>query len=277
MKKYVEWEANLQTADAPTTHELIGRMVTLLNEYKSYIDLDLVFDSSDDFLYRQKGQMKLDNTVLEEFLPVLVRKCLIKEFGRCEADISAQTAAFSSAYFTSALGSPAAGGGLSIKTKDQDFCISKPLYLKSSCTSTFEPDDTVTVTTNLGYVTAELKTNLDKTMYQEAAATAHDVKLAVPGARYYLLCDFLDMTPISTATTDIDEILILRKAKRISSDVRRQFGTFAGRQAKRTWYWQYLSDHPYRTDVFERFVSHIAALMRNETLVEENVLDAGYF
>ena len=41
----------------------------------------------------------------------------------------------------------------------------------------------------LGYVMAELKTNLDKTMYQEASATAHDIKLAVTGAKYYLLCD----------------------------------------------------------------------------------------
>lgn len=74
----------------------------------------------------------------------------------------------------------------------------------------------------------ELKTNLDKTMYQEASATAHDIKLAVTGAKYYLLCDFLDMTPISTATTDIDEILIVRKAKRINSNIRKEFSTYAG-------------------------------------------------
>lgn len=64
---------------------------------------------------------------------------------------------------------------------------------------------------------AELKTNLDKTMFQEASATAHDVKQAVPDAKYYLLCDFFDMTPISTATTDIDDILITRKAKHLSA------------------------------------------------------------
>lgn len=104
---------------------------------------------------------------------------------------------------------------------------------------------------------AELKTNLDKTMYQEASATAHDIKLAVTGAKYYLLCDFLDMTPISTATTDIDEILIVRKAKRISSNVRKEFSTFAGRQANREWYTEYLTNNPYSASVFKRFVDHI--------------------
>ena len=42
-------------------------MVGLLNEYKQYIDLNVIFDSDNNFLYRQKGQLKLDNTVIEEF------------------------------------------------------------------------------------------------------------------------------------------------------------------------------------------------------------------
>lgn len=47
--------------------------------------------------------------------------------------------------------------------------------------------------THIAYVAAECKTNLDKTMFQEAAATALDVKSAVPGANYYLLCEWLDI------------------------------------------------------------------------------------
>lgn len=206
LQKYDEWVSALDSVDAPTVDELIEKMIDLLNSYKFYIDVDLIFDSPEDFLYRQKGQLKLDNTVIEEFLPIFVRKCIIKEFGVCDVDIGSQTATFSSAYFASSLSSPSIGGGLSIKTKDQDFSMSRKLYLRSSYTPTFDVEKTVTVTTHLGYVMAELKTNLDKTMYQEASATAHDIKLAVTGAKYYLLCDFLDMTPISTATTDIDEI-----------------------------------------------------------------------
>ena len=277
LQKYDEWIIALEEADAPTVDELIEKLVGLLNEYKFYIDIDLIFDSSEDFLYRQKGQLKLDNTVIEEFLPIFVRKCILKEFGKCDVEVGSQTATFSSAYFASSLSSPAIGGGLSIKTKDQDFSMSRTLYLRSSYTPTFDAEKTVTVTTHLGYVMAELKTNLDKTMYQEASATAHDVKLAVTGAKYYLLCDFLDMTPISTATTDIDEILIVRKAKRISSNVRKEFSTFAGRQAHRTWYIDFLTNNPYSADIFKRFVDHIFSQMKNEDLIEESVLDLGYF
>ena len=183
LQKYDEWVSALVATDAPTINELIEKMVSLLNWYKFYIDIDLIFDSSENFLYRQKGQLKLDNTVIEEFLPIFVRKCIIKEFGRCDMDVGSQTATFSSAYFASSLSSPAVGGGLNIKTKDQDFSMSRTLYLRSSYTPTFDTEKTVTVTTHLGYVMAELKTNLDKTMFQEASATAHDIKLAVTGGK----------------------------------------------------------------------------------------------
>lgn len=277
LQKYDKWVEELEAVDAPTVNELIEKLVGLLNEYKFYIDITLIFDSTEDFLYRQKGQLKLDNTVIEEFLPIFVRKCIVKEFGRCDVEVGSQTPTFSSAYFASSLSSPAIGGGLSIKTKDQDFSMSRTLYLRSSYSPTFDAEKTVTVTTHLGYVMAELKTNLDKTMYQEASATAHDIKLAVTGAKYYLLCDFLDMTPISTATTDIDEILIVRKAKRISSNVRKEFSTFTGRQAHRVWYIDYLTKNPYSADIFKRFIEHIFSQMKNEDLIEESVLDLGYF
>lgn len=277
VQKYDEWISSLDKVDAPTIDELIEKLVDLLNDYKFYIDIDLIFDSPEDFLYRQKGQLKLDNTVIEEFLPIFVRKCILKEFGKCDVEVGSQIATFSSAYFASSLSSPAIGGGLNIKSKDQDFSMSRTLYLRSSYTPTFEAEKTVTIATHLGYVMAELKTNLDKTMYQEASATAHDIKLAVTGAKYYLLCDFLDMTPISTATTDIDEILIVRKAKRISANVRKAFSTFEGRQANRDRYISYLKENPYSSDIFKRFIDHIFSQMKNEDLIEESVLDLGYF
>lgn len=80
---------------------------------------------------------------------------------------------------------------------------------------------------NLGYLRAECKT-------KETCATAHDVKTAVLGAKYLLLCEWLDMTPISTAGTDVDEVLIRRKAK--GSD--RRF-------------------HPFVPDVFDRLLLHV--------------------
>ena len=275
--KYDEWVKKLNEASGNTLDELIENMVSLLNDYKLYIDVDLIFDSTEDFLYRQKGQLKLDNTVIEEFMPIFVRKCIEHECGTCDVEVGSQTPTFSSVYFESSLSNPVKGGGINIKTKDQDFSMSRKLYLRSSYDPDFKKEKTVTLETHLGYVLSEMKTNLDKTMFQEASATAHDIKLAVTGAKYYLLCDFLDMTPISTTTTDIDEILITRKAKRISSNIRSKFSTSAGRIAKREWYVDYLKNNPYATDIFKRYIGHILSQLNNEELIEESVLEVGYF
>ena len=39
--------------------------------------MDFIFSSKKDFLYRQKGQLKLDNTILEECLPYLIDERLV--------------------------------------------------------------------------------------------------------------------------------------------------------------------------------------------------------
>lgn len=277
LHRYDIWVQNLQNAKGECLEDLIENMVRYLNEYKFYIDVNLIFDSDEDFLYRQKGQLKLDNTVIEEFMPLFVKKCIEKIQGSCNIEVSSQIPTFSSVYFASSLSNPNIGGGINIKTKDQDFSMSRKLYLQSSYDPNFAPENTVKLETHLGYILAEMKTNLDKTMFQEASATAHDIKLAVTGAKYYLLCDFLDMTPISTTTTDIDEILIVRKAKRISSNIRKEFSTKAGREKWRGWYVKYLSDNPYSSEILGRFINHIISQMNNEELIEESVLEIGYF
>lgn len=277
LQRYDEWIEKLKGINAETVDELVEKLVTELNTYKNYIDINLIFDSEEDFLYRQKGQLKLDNTVIEEFMPIFVKKCVEKVEENCDIEISSQIPTFSSVYFASSLSNPNIGGGINIKTKDQDFSMSRKLYLQSSYDPQFNPEKTVKLETHLGYVLAEMKTNLDKTMFQEASATAHDIKQAVTGAKYYLLCDYLDMTPISTTTTDIDEILILRKAKRISSNIRKEFSTKIGREKWRPWYTKYLMNNPYSVDMFKRFINHIFSQMSNEELIEESVLEVGYF
>ena len=275
LQRYDEWIEKLKGINAETVDELVEKLVTELNTYKNYIDINLIFDSEEDFLYRQKGQLKLDNTVIEEFMPIFVKKCVEKVEENCDIEISSQIPTFSSVYFASSLSNPNIGGGINIKTKDQDFSMSRKLYLQSSYDPQFNPEKTVKLETHLGYVLAEMKTNLDKTMFQEASA--HDIKQAVTGAKYYLLCDYLDMTPISTTTTDIDEILILRKAKRISSNIRKEFSTKIGREKWRPWYTEYLMNNPYSVDMFKRFINHIFSQMSNEELIEESVLEVGYF
>ena len=68
VERYDEWVRRLRAAEGEG-ESLLSYLVRQLNEYKRYIELDLIFDADNDFLYRQKGQLKLDNTVLEEFLP----------------------------------------------------------------------------------------------------------------------------------------------------------------------------------------------------------------
>lgn len=258
----------------PTPDKLLGTLVAELNAYKLYVDIDLIFDSPNDFLYRQKGQLKLDNTVIEEFLPWLCNSVLMPEISGKGVSIG-PVSAYSGVFFESTLSQSLAGGGLRIRTKDQDFAISRPLWIQTSHTEDFKnPAQKVT---NLAYVATEIKTNLDKTMFQEAASTARDVKMAISGAKYFLVCDWLDMTPISTRNTPIDEILVLRKAKRVQASKRESYNTQKGRQAGRAWYRQYLTDNPYATDVFKRFVDHVRKLLSDDDLVEAEVLKQGYF
>ena len=183
--------------------------------------------------------------------------------------------AFSSLWFDSSLIQPAPAGGLNIRTKDQDFAISKPLYLKASHSPNFE--ESIEETTHLAYIAAECKTNLDKTMFQEASATARDLKIAIPRAKYFLLCEWLDMKPVSSSTTYIDKVLLLRKARRISANVRESFSTFKGRQEAKPYYLDYLNNNPYRVEIFEMFIGYIRQLLKNEPLDEQTVLERGYF
>ncbi len=178
-------------------------------------------------------------------------------------------------YFKSKLNDNKTGGGMEIRTKDQDFAIAKKLYIRSSHDSNFNHFEAKTA--YLGYVTSECKTNLDKTMFQEATATAHDVKTAIPGSKYYLLCEWLDMTPVSTAPTDIDEVLILRKAKRINSNVRSHFSTVAGRAQHSESFKNYLIQNPFNIEVFTRFINHIQGMLNDEDPEENSVLGDGFF
>ncbi len=102
----------------------VERLVEATNRYKRFIELELIFDSPANFLYRQKGQLKLDNTILEEFLPQLIYRSVRSldesfEFGPKKT--------FAGLSFLSSLGNPGLGGEPVIRTKDQDFILGKKL------------------------------------------------------------------------------------------------------------------------------------------------------
>jgi len=271
IKKYNVWRDSLLQLKG-STDVIVSKSVKLLNEYKNYIEIDLIFESKEDFLYRQKGQLKLDNTVLEEFLPLMVNSVFKTEIEKKNI-ILGPALCISGIRFDSSLAMDIAGGGIVLKQKAQDFAISKPLFLKSSHYNSF--DKSIVQKTNIAYLACECKTNLDKTMFQEASATALDLKATVPTAKYILLCEWLDMTPISSSTTAIDEIIILRKAKRIGSGERQNYSSVVERAEKLKKYKEFIYSHPFAPDTFMRLIEHISDLI-NDT-EEREILNRGYF
>ena len=141
------------------------------------------------------------------------------------------------------------GRGMAIRSKDHDFAMARPLFLKASHRQDFY--DSSEVRTHLAYMAAEIKTNLDKTMFQEASATAYDLRLALPHSRYFLLCEWLDMTPISTAVNCYRRSNSITKSK---ADSLLRYAHVSLPHQKEGLHAQYMADHlhrhPFATDAF---------------------------
>ncbi|MCA8180975.1 Bpu10I family restriction endonuclease [Burkholderia vietnamiensis] len=275
LTRYNEWLETLRTADADGT-ELLNHFVTATNAYKRYIDLDLIYDSESNFLYRQNGQLKLSNTILEEFLPYLFDERLVPGFARLQNIVFGPQKSYAGLSFGSPLLNLSDTGMVFLKTKDQDFSVSRTHRL----TITDEPDSGEIFSKRfcVAHFATEIKTNLDKTMFQEASQTAMELKRAVPGSRYVLLCEYLDMTPITTKLTSIDEVIVLRRAKRLASNVRANFSTSEGRQQYRDRYVEFLDSSPLHLGSFERFISHLnECFPAEEDDTVDTVLGRGYF
>jgi hypothetical protein len=85
------------------------------------------------------------------------------------------------------------------------------------------------------------------------------------------------MAPPNTAATGIDEVIILRKARRLSANMRVHFWDPQRRHQYRSAYLDYLACHPFQEEMFARLVDHIRDLVRDKQPNEETVLERGYF
>jgi hypothetical protein len=274
LRRYDQWiDSMAQLSD--TGDGKVQKLVQLLNDYKRYIELQLIWDSEADFLFRQRGQIKLDNSILEEFLPWLVDPAIIPALSGVDCS-AGPASAFAAAYFSTTLMARSNSVGLNVRTKDQDFTLSRQAFIRASFDQAMPAARTDEEGIWLAYLAAECKTNLDKTMFQEAAATSHDLKVAMSGAKYFLICEFLDMRPISSAGTDIDEVLILR-GKRLASNKRERYSTSANRRQLRDEYVAYLDQNPVREDIVIRFVEHLRSMFTSRDPGEDDVLKQGYF
>ena len=271
LRRYGDWISEIETVKKGEK-DAVQQLVEATNRYRNFIDLDLIFDSRQDFLYRQKGQLKLDNTIIEEFLPHLFYRGLslrddIFELGPRQT--------FAGLSFVSSLAELGSAGYPQLRTKNQDFVVGKRLYMMLSFDKNFS--DAERVESHLGYVCAECKTNLDKTMFQEAVATSKDLKTAVPSSLYFIVCEYLDMTPVPLTTTHIDDGLIVRKAKRMSANLRQEFRTADERQARRDEYVRFLESSEYCADVFQRMIDKIQRALDASAPETDDVLERGYF
>lgn len=110
----------------------IKEMTDLLNEYKDFIEVNLIVEKGSDFIKRQKGQLKLDNSILEEFLIHLINPNILNNLPDFELETGPQTAFMSLAFRPSSITTLNNKPEIVLKVKDQDFTIGKAIHYKFS-------------------------------------------------------------------------------------------------------------------------------------------------
>lgn len=146
----------------------VGQMVDFLNEYKDFLEVDIIAKQGSSFIKRQKGQLKLDNSVLEEFLIHLVDKRILNGLPNdSNIECGPHTSFMSLSFRPTGIESLSRKPSIILKQKDQDFTIGKKIHYKFSSSSDFEKDITECGELYLSVFAAEIKINYDKTMFQE--------------------------------------------------------------------------------------------------------------
>jgi Bpu10I restriction endonuclease len=264
---YNEWIAELVTVvsgEDPKTR--VFRQVELLNDYKFFVEVDCVAKRGSAWLKRQKGQLKLDNSIIEEFLLHLVHPATLPGFDRLdELAVGPNQAFMSMSFRANNLGGLLDKPEVVVKAKDQDFTLGALLHYAIGSSP-----DLGTATRGsfvLAVLSAECKVNLDKTMFQEAAGTATRLKQGCPMAKYFLIAEFLDMTPEDVRLTDIDNVLLLRPSRRLGPQLRGDADAVAN----------YHKENPIRADVIWQFVDEMQLFIDAVWYDPSTVLERGSF
>jgi len=154
-----------------------------------------------------------------------------------------------------------------LKFKDQDFTIGKTIYYKFSSDPSFRAEQTTDGKFYLAVLAAECKTNYDKTMFQEGAGTAARLKQGCPMAKYYVLVEYLDMQPEDTRLTEIDNVFLLRKTKRLASEKRSILAEIKAQHR----------EFPISAEVLEKFLQQIQNFVEATWYNPEEALQRGSF
>nr|VFK54917.1 MAG: Bpu10I restriction endonuclease [Candidatus Kentron sp. TC] len=264
---YSEWREKTATLTA-TGADKVREMTDLLNEYKDRLEVELIARDGSPFIRRQKGQLKLDNSVLEEFLILLVDSKVISRLPDNLALTIGPTRAFMSLSFNPAnLAALGKKPDIVLKLKDQDFIIGKDIHYKFSPDPAFPDAVTASGFVPLAVLAAECKVNLDKTMFQEAAGTAARLKQGCPHAQYYVLNEYLDMSPEDCRLTAVDNVYLLRHAKRLPFEKRNVYDEVRRQR----------DAHPIDPEVVLKFVENIETFVNAVWYDPDAALTRGSF
>jgi len=266
LKAYESWIAKIQEIKA-TGKQRVVELTHLLNEYKDILEVELIIRSESPFLIRQKGQLKLDNSVIEEFLIQLIDPRILDNLPKFELCVGPQRAFMSLAFIPASIHDLGEKPRVEIKEKDADFTLGKSIYYKFSSDPAFTAQSTESGMLTLAVLAAECKVNLDKTMFQEAAGTASRLKQGCPMSCYYLLVEYLDMEPEDCRLTAIDNVFLIRHAKRLP------FG-------KRTVYSEVKRQHqdnPIDPEVIWKFITELQYFVKSVWYDPEKALERGSF
>jgi hypothetical protein len=266
-KAYEEWVTELVTAIPGESPEArVRRQAELLNDYKFFVEVDCVAKRGSAWLKRQKGQLKLDSSIIEEFLIHLVHPATLPGFDRLdELAVGPNQAFMSMSFRADSLGGLLDQPEVVVKTKDQDFTLGARLHFAVGTSSDLRVATRGSFV--LAVLAAECKVNLDKTMFQEASGTATRLKQGCPMAKYFLVAEFLDMTPEDVRLTDIDNVFLLRASRRLGPQQRGNAEEVE----------KYHQENPIRADVLWRFVQEMQSFIDAVWYDPTTVLERGSF
>lgn len=267
LKAYEEWISKLNSISSKGKQKVL-EMTNALNEYKDYLEVDLIAKQGTPFIKRQKGQLKLDNSVIEEFLIRLVDPSILDGLPTgLELEVGPQHAFMSLSFRPVSIAALNDKPSVVMKLKDQDFTIGKTIYYKFSPNANFKEAKTDKGKLFLSVLAAECKINLDKTMFQEAAGTATRLKQGCPNSKYYVLVEYLDMTPEDCRLTDIDNVFLLRHVKRLPFEKRAVYKEVRDQH----------KDFPIDGEVVYKFVEEMKAFAGSVWFDPDEILSRGSF
>lgn len=214
--KYNKWKSeNLALAgpmkmkNPDSDFEIIQQRVSLLNEYKDFIDQQHYAEKFD-------SRSNLHSSVLEEFMYYLF-KDLVSEYSNNA--LIGKAHVFKDIFFRADnYEFMIKKANAKIETKDHDFTIGVKI---NSAMNTLGYSDVEKYTWDIPAVAIECKTYLDKTMLQDASTAAEELKHRNPNAMYIVVTEWLKLTDsVNLKKFKIDQIYVVRKQKNTDRELR---------------------------------------------------------